>query len=461
MASRSTAELDSLPHAPGRLPILGDLTSVDRKRPTQHELHLSESLGPIFQRKLLRDRLVIVSGARLAAQTSDENHWGRALVGPGATLRRVVPDGLFTIRSSDPLWGHARRILTPGFTQAAMRTYHDAMQTVADDLTTEWSTGPATVDIHSAMTRATLEVIGRAGFSRDLDLFHEGPDSAESRRFVTALADVLQWSSETTNDLPLLGDLRNRLRAATVQRNVHTLRSYVDRVIAARTAAAADEARDLLSVMLTTTDPDTGHALPADNIASQVLTFLIAGHETTAALMEVALHYLAADPALQDDLRAEHHARGRFDYDAVAGMRLTRQVLNECLRLWPPLPGYFRVARTDQNLGGYRVPAGRAVLVLALAAHRDTDVWGDDADQFRPARFESEQLRQHPDRFFQPWGTGPRNCIGRAFALHEASLLLARILHAFTLTAPTTPLTMQERGTLRPDPYQLKVLPRT
>ncbi|MGV9679131.1 cytochrome P450 [Nocardia sp. NPDC003482] len=460
MASRST-ELDGLPHAPGRLPILGDITSVDRKRPTQHELKLAQDgLGPIFQRQLLRDRLVIVSGARLATQTCDETHWGRALVGPGAVLRRIVPDGLFTARSSDPLWGQARRILTPGFAQAAMRTYHDAMQTVADDLLSEWAT-TGSIDVHSAMTRATLEVIGRAGFSRDLDLFHDGPDSADSRRFVTALAEVLQWASETTNDLPIIGALRSRLRASSIDRNVRTVRDYVDRVIAARTANPDTEAHDLLSVMLTTTDPETGQPLSADNIASQVLTFLIAGHETTAALLEVALHYLAADPDLQDELRDEHRGRGGFDYDAVTGMRLTRGLLNECLRLWPPLPGFFRVARSDQILGGYRVPAGRAVLVLALAAHRDPDVWGADAAEFDPHRFDTDRLRQHPDRFFQPWGTGPRSCIGRQFALHEASLLLARILDAYTLTGAGAPLTMQERGTLRPEPYDLKVLART
>jgi unspecific monooxygenase len=159
-------------------------------------------------------------------------------------------------------------------------------------------------------------------------------------------------------------------------------------------------------------------------------------------------------------LRTEIDERAGFDYDAVSGMRRIRQVLNECLRLWPPAPGYFRVARTDQNLGGYLIPAGRAVFVLALAGHRDTDVWGPAAGEFNPARFDPDRLRQYPDRFFQPWGVGPRSCIGRQFAIHEATLMLARILDSFDLTSDGEPITMQERTTLRPQPYHLKVVPR-
>lgn len=467
MEPRSPATIAELPHAAGRIPILGDLTSIDRKRPTQHELSLAADLGPIFARKILNSSLVIVAGGELATQCSDEQHWARGLAGPGAMLRRLATDGLFTARSSDPLWGQARRILTPGFTQHAMRSYHHAMQTVADDLITEWSSTTGTVDAHSAMTRATLEVIGRAGFTRNLGLFPHEPTTgtpeqanAKSHAFVDALSDTLQWASESTNDLPIIGTARRLLRDRTVGRNIARIRDFVDDIVAERTTTPTDDT-DLLNLMLSTHDPDTGSALPADNIRNQVITFLIAGHETTAALLEVALHHLAADQSLQDRLRAETTQRQSFDYTAVTGMRLIRQTLNECLRMWPPVPGYFRVARSDHNLGGYLIPAGRSVFVLALAAQRDTTVWGPTAAHFDPDRFETERLRQYPHRFFQPWGVSPRACIGRAFALHEATLLIARILTEFTLIGDGSPLNLYERGTLRPTPYHIKVVPRS
>ncbi|MGQ4614557.1 cytochrome P450 [Nocardia sp. R7R-8] len=180
------------------------------------------------------------------------------------------------------------------------------------------------------------------------------------------------------------------------------------------------------------------------------------GH-VRAALRGPAVYYLARNPDYQDRVRAEMPARTTsLSYEDVTKMRFTRQFLNECLRLWPPAPGYFRIARTDQNLGGYLVPAGRAVFVLALAAQRDPEVWGASAEDFDPDRFDSTALRAFPDRFFQPWGTGPRSCIGRAFALHEATLMLGRLAHAFDLrTTSSTPLTFRERGTLRPEPFEL------
>lgn len=449
MGTRSTMEIDQLPHAPGRLPFLGDVTSVDRSKPTQHELALSQSLGPIFQRRVLNDVLVVVSGSRLAAQCCDEENWARALVGPGAALRRLAERGLFTARTSDPLWGQARRIMTPAFTAASMRVYHEAMQTVADDLVTDWA-DRGSVDAHEAMTHATLEVIGRAGFSRRLGLLGPSTSGPDATEFVDSLGSILRWASESTNELPIIGAIRNRLRDGAVDRDTAVLRGYVAEVLAERRAGEIANHDDLLAAMLDSPDPETGEFLPDDNIVDQVLTFLVAGHETTAALLETALYYLARDPQLQKTLRQEVAERGPLDYAAVAGLRGIRQLINECLRLHPPVPGFFRLARTDQDLGGFRIPAGRAVFVLSLAAQRDPDAWGAAADEFDATRFADRRGEAAADRFFKPWGTGPRVCIGVAFAQHEATLLLARILDSFDLSTSTETLEMVERGTLRP-----------
>ena len=456
----TTLEIDELPHAPGRIPILGDVTSLDRSTPTQRELELSARLGPIFQRKILRDVLVVVAGAELATQCADEKRWARALAGPGAALRRISPTGLFTARSSDPLWAQARRILTPSFTQASMRIYHESMQTVADDLVADW-TDRSTVDVHNAMTHATFEVIGRAGFSRRIGLLgHTPTDGPDAATFVEALDSILRWAGQSTNELPLIGIVRNQLRESTLTRATANLRGYVDAVIAERRTGTADY-DDLLGAMLHVTDPETGERLPDHNIVDQVLTFLVAGHETTSSLLESALYYIARDSELQKALRAEVAEAGTLDCYAVAGLRGLRHLINETLRLHPPSPGFFRVAREEQNLGGYRIPAGRAVFILALAAQRDPRVWGADAAEFDPTRFAGRGAGT--GRFYRPWGVGPRSCIGMAFAQHEATLLLARILDGFDLypTTDTPKLQMVERGTLRPAPYTLTTHRRT
>lgn len=446
------------PHPGPRIPILGDVFGADRHRPTQHEMKIAADLGPIFERKLLNEHLTIVTGGELAAACGDEETWARALAGPTMKFRDITRSGLFTARTSDPLWGQARRILDPGFTQSALRIYHDAMNSVVDDLIDSWAKQD-TVDIHTAMTSATLEVIARAGFSRDLGLFSSrGPDK-NVLGLLDTLAKVLAWASESSNDLPVVGDIRGALQRRSLQGPLNSARAYVDSIVAARAGGDEDSHDDLLGLMLTTVDPETNQPLPHDNIRDQVLTFLVAGHETTAALLEVTLWYLARYPNLLEAVRREGVRRG-FDYDGVAGMRTTRNTLNESLRLWPPVPGYFRVSRRDQQLGGYDIPAGHSVFVHVLAAQRDSAGWGADVERFNPDRWDSKFLRRFPQRFFQPFGTGPRSCIGRAFAMQEAALVVSRIAATFDLSlaepASEEPA-MYERGTLRPERFTVRV----
>ncbi|MCK0439943.1 cytochrome P450 [Gordonia alkaliphila] len=456
-------KLDSrLPHPGPRVPLLGDVFGVDRNNPTQHEMTLAERLGPIFERKLLDVRLVLVAGGELAGQCNDEDNWARALAGPTLKFRGITGSGLFTAKTSDPLWGQARRVLEPGFAQSALRTYHAAMQSVADDLIEYWS-GREVVDVHTAMTNATLEVIARAGFSRNLGLFTQEGADPQAQTLLVALDQVLTWASESTNDLPVVGQVRGLFQERAFQANLERTRAFIDGIVADRVSGKEPASDDLLGLMLDTVDPDTGEKLPHQNVRDQVLTFLVAGHETTAALLEVTLWYLAARPGLAQQVTDEARTRG-FDYSGVAGMRTTRNILNESLRLWPPVPGIFRVSRKDQQLGGYDIPAGYAVFVLTLAAQRDPEVWGPTAAAFDPERWEAKALREYPDRYFTPFGTGPRSCIGRAFAMQESALLVSRICDAFELSlaepAAGSDPEMTERGTLRPVPFSVKLSAR-
>ncbi|MFT4125430.1 MAG: cytochrome P450 [Gordonia sp. (in: high G+C Gram-positive bacteria)] len=449
--------IDMLPHASPRIPVLGDITSIDRHRPTQHEAKLVEQLGEIYERKVLSTRLTIVGSARLAQSCSSEQSWARALAGPGLKLRQIGGSGMFTARTADPLWSQARAALNPGFAQGAMRAYHDAMNSVGDDVVAAWSRtdgSGATIAVHEAMTNATLETIARAAFSRPLGLYGSEGADAEAENLIATLGSILRWASESSNNISVIGAIRSRINQARFADGLARLRRFIDELVSERQEGRSTGRADLLDLMLT-----GDHQLPATNIRDQVMTFLIAGHETTAALLETALWYLADRPDLLHAIRDEALARG-FGYESVAGMRRTRQVLNEVLRLWPPVPAYFRIAREAQSLGGFDIPAGHLVSVLVLAAHRDPQAWGPDAHGFTPERWRPAALRAHPDRFFSPFGTGPRSCIGRAFAMQEATLLIARIALDFDLAFPSgiergTAPVMLERGTLRPAPYEL------
>ena len=161
--------------------------------------------------------------------------------------------------------------------------------------------------------------------------------------------------------------------------------------------------------MLTTDDPETGERLDPVNVRNQILTFLVAGHETSASALSFALYFLATHPDEAAKARAEVGAmwpdgETKPRFEEVAKLRAIRHVLDESLRLWPTAPAYFREAKRDTVLGGrYPIKAGQWVIVVLQQVHRDPSVWGDDAAEFRPDRFHTR-----PGHGYKPFGTNTR-----------------------------------------------------
>jgi len=217
--------------------------------------------------------------------------------------------------------------------------------------------------------------------------------------------------------------------------------------------------------MLNTPDPHTGRRLDDDAIHSQCLTMLVAGHETSAGALSFALHELAHHPDIPDHARAEIDAAISpgvpIGYDETLRLRYLRRNIDETLRLWPVAPGFFREARCPVTLGGHEFQPGDWVFVLTLAAHRDPTTWGPDVGRFDPDRWDTERLRQLGPHTYRPWGTGPRACIGRTFAMHEITLALAQILREFHLhPEPGYHLVVNEQITIKPHRLRLRVTPR-
>jgi unspecific monooxygenase len=195
---------------------------------------------------------------------------------------------------------------------------------------------------------------------------------------------------------------------------------------------------------------------------------MVAGSETSANTIAFALHYLATNPDVAAQAQAEVDQRWpdtgfpHIEFEDIAKLRYLRRVVDETLRLWPVVPGYYRQARHDTTLGGgkYSFRQGDWVAVVLLAAQR-SPAWGADADSFNPDRFLPENLRKLPPHTYKPFGTGPRACIGRQFALHEIVLTLAAILHQYNLESQRGyDLKIAETLTLKPADFQLRVHPR-
>jgi unspecific monooxygenase len=460
-------ELHRIPHPPYRIPLVGDALGTNVRTPVQESVRLGQRLGPIFRRKAFAKEIVFVGGAGLAAEMADESRFAKH-VGVGvANLRPVAGDGLFTAYNHEPNWQLAHDVLAPGFGREAMAGYHPMMLDVAERLTEHWDradTAGSTVDVPGDMTKLTLETIARTGFGHDFGSF----ERTRPHPFVAAMVGTLAYAQRRNVVPDRLVPLLLRGAARRNRADMAYLHETVDAVVRARRSSGAGGGRsagdgDLLDRMLETAHPESGERLSAENVRRQVITFLVAGHETTSGALSFALHYLARHPEPAARARAEVDRvwgdTARPGYEQVARLRYVRRVLDEALRLWPTAPAFSREARADTVLGGvHPMRRGAWALVLTSMLHRDPEVWGADAERFDPDRFDAAAVRGRAPHTFKPFGTGARACIGRQFALHEATLVLGLLLRRYELTPePGYRLRVVERLTLMPDGLRLHV----
>ena len=437
-----------LPHPGRRLPLIGDVLSFDADTPSQSAMKLAQ-LGPVFEFRFLGARYVVAAGSDVVAELNDEGRFCKH-VGPDIeALRLLGGDGLFTAYNDEPNWQKAHDVLMPAFSQQAMRQYHAIMFDVADELTTRWDERE-TVDVSADATRATLETIGRCAAGHPFGAF----DSEDPHPFVEHMVAGLKGSDR-------VGVLRQtflpRWFARRAERRVlvhaAAMHRIADEIVAERLREGPGRHDDLLELMLQSD-------LEPANIRYQLINFLVAGHETTSGALSFALYFLARHPEIADRARAEiadvWGEQQRPDFELIAKLRYVRRVFDEALRLHPTVPGYYRAAREDTLLAGvHPMRKGDWVLALTMTLHRDPR-WGDDPDAFDPDRFAPENVKARPAGLYKPFGTGPRSCIGRQFALHEAVLLLAVLLRRYELIPdPDYELQVAERLTLMPKDFHL------
>jgi len=444
---------------PRRLPVLGHMHLFRPGRFVQGLMEIGRDFDGIFQIDLGNSPGLVVTNVALATELADPARFRKVLNKALLELRTIVGDGLFTARTEEPNWAVAHRVLMPAFGQRAMRGYFPMMLAVAEQLVAKWASQPG-VDIQVAddMTRLTMDTISLAGFGRQFNSFAR-PDL---HPFLTAMGRALRETMDRLTQIDIVRPLYRR-RARIFAADVATMNAVVDEVIRERRAAPNDSG-DLLNLMLTAVDPETGQQLDDINIRFQVLTFLLAGHETTSGLLTFSLYLLMANPAVLAQAYAEIDrilpGDTRPQYADMARLDVVDRVLKEALRLWPTAPAYSVGSFEDTNVGGYAVPKDQRITILLPALHRDPAVWVDP-EQFDIDRFLPAAEAALPAHAYKPFGNGLRACIGRQFALTEAKLALAVILQHFTLSNPTGyQLTIKETLSIKPSDFTLRARQR-
>src|SRR5215203_3318191 len=458
---------EPIPQPPG-YPVVGNVFDIiGEETPIQGLMKLARQYGPIFRLRTPQGSVIVLSGFDLADEVSDEKNFDKFL-GPGLRMARTVAgDGLFTSWTQEPNWHKAHNILLPNFSMQAIKGYMPMMVDLAQQLVEKWErlNPDDEIDVPADMTRLTLDTIGLCGFGFRFNSFYRD----EPHPFVVSMVRCLDKAMHQQTRLPIGNRLRVR-EHQQFQEDTTFMNAVVDKIIAERKASGdQQETKDLLNSMLTGVDKETGERLDDINIRYQIITFLIAGHETTSGLLSFALYFLLNNPdvlakayeevdrVLGDDLSAAP-TNGQ-----VSQLRYVSQVLKESLRLWPTAPAFSRHPYEPTVLDGkYQIDKQDSLTVLTPMLHRDPKVWGENPEEFDPERFTPEAEQSRPANAYKPFGTGQRACIGRQFAMLEATLVLGMILQRFELVDHTNyELKIKQTLTIKPADFHIKVRART
>lgn len=364
----------------------------------------------------------------------------RRVLGP------LLGEGLFLAEDDD--WRTMRRILAPTFTPRRIAASCPKMAQIARARVATW--GPDIL-VDQEMARLTFEILSATLFSDALGGEAEDFEAALNA-YIGAAAridplDVIgapAW-------MPRLGRILAGGAGAFFERRVRELAQ--DRRRIHRSGGALPD--DLLSALIKAQDPETGAGLTDRQVASNILTFILAGHETTARALAWTLYLLARSPRHQALVKAEVESIDVSQPQSLDGLVWTRACFEEAMRLFPPAPLFTRVALKATEVAGHRVPAGTAMLISPWVLHRHRKLW-EDPEAFRPERF-LPAARDDIDRFaYLPFGGGPRICIGATFAMQEATIALAVILQTVSLTPydaveplPTHRITLRPQTCIR------------
>ena len=453
-----SASLETNIPQPRVRPLVGNAPDIDSETPIQSMVELARELGPIYRLSFGKGSMLVLSSLELASDACDETRFDKKVSGGLSYLRDFVADGLFTAHTNEPNWAKAHRILMPAFGPASMRNYFEDMLDIADQMLTKWERlGPeASIDVADNMTRLTLDTIALSGFGYRFNSFYQN----EMHPLIEAMVRALSEAGGRARRLPIQTTLMLRTQRQ-YEADGRFMHAVTEELIAKRRKMPEDEApRDLLGLMLNAKDPVTGEHLDDTNIRYQLLTFLIAGHETTSGLLSFAIHLLLKHPEVLRKAQAEADRVLGADtprFEQVAQLGYFDQILRETLRLWPTAPGFTVAPKHDTLLAGrYPVKKRNVLLVLLPALHRDPAVW-KEPERFDPDRFAPDMRDKIPPHAWKPFGNGQRGCIGRAFAMQEATLVLAMLLQRFEIWEPARyELVVKEALTLKPDGLRIR-----
>ncbi len=367
---------------------------------------------------------------------------GKVFDGP---IGLITGNGLLT--SDGEFWRRQRRLMQPAFHRQALFGFVATMVKETEKFFPDWDARAAqgqAFDIAQDMAALTLRIAGLTLFSTPVS------DTADTfGRNLRLAFDFVGLKMRPTLPVPLWVPTPANLRFKAARRRLDTV---VYQIIEAR-RKTPNPPLDLLAMLMAARDEETGSAMSDQQLRDEVITLLLAGHETTAITLTWAVYVLTQEPVVAEQVYDEVSGvlRGASPTaDNLKQLPYTRMVIEETMRLYPPAWGLPREAIHDDEIGGYHIPGRTLVALNQFLTHRHPDFW-EDPERFDPERFTPARVAARPMFAYFPFGGGQRVCIGSQFALMEATLVLALLVQRYRVRlVPGHPIEFDTVFTLRP-----------
>jgi cytochrome P450 len=355
-------------------------------------------------------------------------------------LTGVFGNGLLT--SEGDFWIRQRRLAQPAFHRNQIANYGNIMVDFTKRMLQRWHDGEI-LDVHEEMMTLTMQIVAKTLFNADV---------SKDAKDVGNAMDVVMHEFQARfgrpfvipEFIPTAGNLRFRKAIKLFNKTVYE-------IIRARRSGAKD-AGDLLSMLLHAQDED-GSRMTDVQLRDEIITLFLAGHETTANALSWTFYVLSTRPEIEskvvDEINRTFGDRSATISD-LEKFKYSEMVILESMRLYPPAYGFGREAINDCEIGGYHVPAGTTIFMSQYVTQRDPRFF-ENPLEFRPERWQNDFAKKIPKYAYFPFSGGPRQCIGNSFAMMEAVLLLATILHDYHLElVPDQRIVPQASITMRP-----------
>nr|QNR01075.1 NADPH-cytochrome P450 reductase-2 [Ophiocordyceps sinensis] len=454
------AEAVPIPEPPG-LPLLGNLAEFTTS-PFKDILRLADTYGSIFRLHLGSRPVVFASTNEIVNDLCDDKRFHKSLGSALRIVREGVHDGLFTAYDDEPNWNRAHRILVPAFGPLSIRGMFDEMHDIATQLAMKLARhGPqSSICVSDDFTRLALDTLALCAMDFRFNSYYR----EDLHPFIRAMGDFLTECGKRGKRPSFAPNFLYRAANDKFQDDMAIMRKTADQVVEARKESPSGR-KDLLAAMLNGVDPTTGDKLSDANITDQLITFLIAGHETTSGMLSFAFFHLLKNPANYQKVQQEVDrvmGRNKITVEHISKLPYIAAVLRETLRITSTIPGFTVEPYEDTLLAGkYLVRKGEPIVAILAKAHLDPVVYGEDAGDFKPERMLDESFARLNKEFpncWKPFGNGKRACIGRPFAWQEAILVMAMLFQNFnfSLDDPNYRLELQETLTIKPKDFYMR-----